>query len=165
MKKTLKLIYVIVFFIIAFLPIILMQFIKNNAQIEKRELAKMPDYIIDGKVNMNFPNEFESWFNDRMPFRSELLSFNNLLKSEFLKTPSSNVIVGNDGYLFYESESKDYMDTNSMNDSEITSIAITISLMQEAINNQNGNFTFVIMPNNPIIYRLLFTLTVLFHLW
>ncbi len=152
MKKLIKIIYITTFLIISILPIILMQFIKNDKQIEKKALTKMPNYIINGKINMNFPNEFESWFNDNMPFRSELLSFNNIIKSEILKVPSSNVITGKNGYLFYESESKDYMNTNEMTESEINSITITMSLIQEQINKNNGNFTFVIMPNKSTIY-------------
>ena len=152
MKKIFKLVYIIIFLVMCITPIILMQFIKNDAQIEKKELAKMPDYITNGKINMNYPDEFESWFNDHMPFRSELLSVNNLLKSELLKAPSSNVIVGKDGYLFYTTESKDYMNTNAMTDSEINSVAITMSLMERFVNERNGHFVVVIMPNKSTVY-------------
>ena len=73
MKKIFKLVYIIIFLVMCITPIILMQFIKNDAQIEKKELAKMPDYIVDSKINMNYPDEFESWFNDRFGFRKNLI--------------------------------------------------------------------------------------------
>ena len=92
--KKLKIIYIVLLIIICFLPLVLMPFFKNNAEIEKRELTELPSFIKDGKFNVDFSTEFESWFNDRLPLRAYLLSASNYIKSELLKAPSSNVIVG-----------------------------------------------------------------------
>ena len=152
MKKAFKIIYIIIFFIICAAPLCLMPIAPSNAEIEKRELTKFPAYMEEGRLNVDFSNQFESWLNDRIPYRAELLAASNMLKSELLHAPSSNVIVGKDGWLFYETESADYMDTNAMTDDQIKAAAVTLSLIEEAIEDKGGHFLFVPMPNKASVY-------------
>ena len=107
MSKIFKWIYTVIFFILCCLPLALMPFVKSNEQIEKKALTDMPAYLKDGRLNLEFSDQFESWLNDRMPLRSQLLTSANFLKGELMHVPSSNVIVGKDGWLFYNSESAD----------------------------------------------------------
>lgn len=148
-----KLIYVVVFVATCFLPLLLMPFFKNSSHLEKRELSKFPNFIENGKFNVNFSTEFESWFNDRLPLRAYLLSTSNYLKSEILKAPSSNVIVGKDGWLFYETEIDDYLNCNSLTSDQINAVGVTLSLIEEEVNNKGGNFSFVAMPNKSSVYE------------
>ena len=150
--KKIKILYILLFVIICFTPLVLMPFIKNNAEIEKRELTEFPSFINEGRFNVNFSEQFESWFNDRLPLRSYLLSTANFLKSEILKAPSSNVIVGKDGWLFYETEKADFINSNAMTDNQVNAVGITLSLIEEAINEKGGKFTFVAMPNKASVY-------------
>ena len=152
MKKGFKIVYIIVFLLICCFPLALMPFVKNNKNIEKRELTKLPKYMENGRLNVDFSTQFESWFNDRIPLRSELLSAANFVKGEVLHAPTSNVIVGKDGWLFYESEGADYMNTNAMTDSQINAAVITLSLIQENIEGKGGHFVFVPMPNKASVY-------------
>ena len=151
--KKIKIIYILLIVIICFLPLILMPFVKNDAEIEKRELTKLPVYYDEGKFNINFSTEFESWFNDRLPLRAFLLSASNFIKSEVLKAPSSNVLVGNDGWLFYDTEKADYINSNAMTEDQINSVAVTLSLIEESVNQKSGDFTFVAMPNKASVYE------------
>ncbi|MBR4513806.1 MAG: hypothetical protein IKO61_02835 [Lachnospiraceae bacterium] len=152
MKKTFKIIYIIIFFVICAAPLCLMPVAPDNGEIEKRELTKFPAYMAEGRLNVDFSNQFESWLNDRIPYRAELLAASNTIKSELLHAPSSNVIVGKDGWLFYETESADYMDTNAMTDDQIRAAAVTLSLIEENIEDRGGHFLFVPMPNKASVY-------------
>ena len=152
MKKAFKIIYIIIFFAICAAPLCLMPVAPDNGEIEKRELTKFPAYMADGRLNVDFSNQFESWLNDRIPYRAELLAASNTIKSELLHAPSSNVIVGKDGWLFYETESADYMDTNAMTDDQIRAAAVTLSLIEENIEDRGGHFLFVPMPNKASVY-------------
>ena len=152
MKKSFKVFYIIVFMMICAAPLALMPFAKKNENIEKRELAKFPKYMENGRLNVDFSTEFESWFNDRIPYRSELLTAANYIKGETLHAPTSNVIVGKDGWLFYESEGADYMNTNAMTDAQINAAVITLSLIQENVESKGGHFVFVPMPNKASVY-------------
>lgn len=152
MSKTFKWIYTVIFFILCCLPLALMSFVKSNEQIEKKALTDMPAYLKDGRLNLEFSDQFESWLNDRMPLRSQLLTSANFLKGELMHVPSSNVIVGKDGWLFYNSESADFMNTNAMTDEQVAQVAVTLSLMEEKITSAGGHFTFVPMPNKSSVY-------------
>ena len=152
MKKSFKIVYIAIFLLICVFPLALMPFVKNNENIEKRELTKFPKYMENGRLNIDFSTQFESWFNDRIPYRSELLSAANLIKGEVLHAPTSNVIVGDGGWLFYESESQDYMDTNAMTDTQVNAAAISLLLIQENVESKGGSFVFVPMPNKASVY-------------
>ena len=152
MKKAFKIAYAALFFAVCATPLALMPFVKSNAEIEKKALTEMPSFVSDGKINTDFSTQFESWFNDRLPLRSELLSAANLVKSEVLTSPSSNVITGSGGYIFFDTDKMDYMDTNAMTDNQIRSIAVTLSLIQENVMAKGGRFTFVPCPNKASVY-------------
>ncbi|MBQ8912812.1 MAG: hypothetical protein IJ054_02050 [Lachnospiraceae bacterium] len=152
MSKTFKIIYSVIFFLICLFPLILMPFFKNDASLEKRELNKMPSFISGGKLNTDFSNQFEAWFNDRIPLRAELLSAANIIKGEMLHAPTSNVIIGKDGWLFFTEEGEDYMDTTAMTENQIKAAAVTLSLIEEQIVTKGGSFLFVPMPNKASVY-------------
>lgn len=152
MKKTFKLVFVIVFIVLCSLPLLLMPIFHNDASIEKRELSKLPSYISDGKLNLKFSDEFESWFNDHLPLRSYLLSASNYISGELMQGETSNVIVGKDGWLFFASESRDYMNTNAFTEDQVKAFAVTLSLMEENVRERGGSFTFVPMPNKSSVY-------------
>ncbi len=152
MKKAFKLIYIILFVLICAAPLALMPFVKNDAKIEKRELTKLPKFMEGDRLNLSFSTTFESWFNDRIPFRAELLSAANFIKADTLHAPSSNVIDGKDGWLFYGEEGQGYMNTNAMTDAQINAAAITIDLIEECVETKGGHFTFVPAPNKASVY-------------
>ena len=152
MKKPFKIIYSIIFFLICLLPLALMPFFKNDAQLEKRELNKLPSFVADGRLNTNFSSQFEAWFNDRIPMRAEILTAANMIKGETLHAPTSNVIIGKDGWLFFEEEGDDYMNVGALTDQQVTAAAITLSLMEEQVEDKGGRFLFVPMPNKASVY-------------
>ncbi len=152
MNKIYKLIYIIVFFILCALPAALMPFFKNSAKLEKRSLTAWPSYVENGHLNVSFSDDFESAFNDRIPLRASLLTAANFIKGEVLHAATSNVIVGKDGWLFFNSEAPDYLGTKAMSEHEVRSFAITLSLVQEHIATKGGHFLFVPVPNKSSVY-------------
>ena len=152
MKKGFKIAYSILFFACLSAPLCLMPFIKPDKDIEKRELAKAPSLIEDGSINTQFSEGAEAWYNDRLPFRSKLLEGASVIKAEVFKAPSGNVIPGKDGWLFYESTAKDYMDTNALSDRKLKSTAVILSLIEENVKAGGGRFLFVPMPNKSSVY-------------
>ena len=152
MKKCLKLLYIAVFFVLCALPLVLMPFVRADEQLEKRTLNKFPAYMENGRLNVDFSDGFEAWLSDRVPLRAQLLSCANLLQGELLHAESSNVIVGRDGWLFYNAEGADYLDTNALSDDELTAISITLSLIEENVEGRGGAFTFVPVPNKASVY-------------
>lgn len=152
MNKTFKIIYSALFFLVISLPLALMPFFKNEKNLEKRALAEFPKYIEGGKLNQDFSTGFDKWLNDRVPFRAQLLSGTNFIKSEVMHTATSNVISGKEGWLFLESESPDYMNTNAMSDNEIKAFGVTLSLIEENVRARGGRFVFAPIPNKASVY-------------
>ncbi|MBR5366616.1 MAG: hypothetical protein IK132_10285 [Clostridia bacterium] len=152
MKKAFKIAYIVLFFTLLCLPMLLMPFFKNDSTLEKRSLAKLPSYLEDGRLNLDFSDQFESYASDHFPLRAELLTASNTIKGELLHAQSSNVIVGRDGWLFFNSEQADFLNTNALTDRQIRSIAVTLSLIEEDITGRGGRFAFVPVPNKSTVY-------------
>ena len=152
MNKAFRVVYSALFFIALAAPLCLMPFIKPDTDIEKRELAKAPSLIEDGSINTQFSEQAEAWYNDRLPLRSKLLEGASFIKGEVFGAPSGNVIPGKDGWLFYESTVADYMDTNALSERQISSIAVSIGLIEEKAKAMGGRFLFVPMPNKSAVY-------------
>ncbi|MCQ2408716.1 MAG: hypothetical protein MJ065_09370 [Oscillospiraceae bacterium] len=153
MKKKTRIIYISSFFAICSLPLILKPFAGDNVEIEKRDLTPLPSLTAEkGGINNDFSTQFESYTTDRLPLRAKLLSAAGYLKGELLHSPASNVICGDDGWLFFNDEKQDYMNTNALSDRDVKAVAVTLSLIQEQIRANGGRFTFVPMPNKSSIY-------------
>ena len=152
MNKVFKSVYTALFFLVCATPLCLMPFLKNDVDIEKNGMAKMPKYVDGGKLNNDFSGEFEAYFNDRIPLRPEILSAANMIKGELFHSSTSNVIVGEGGWLFYDEEKNDYMDTNAFTDNQVKAFAVTLSLIEENVTSRGGTFVFVPMPNKASIY-------------
>ena len=152
MKKACLIVYIVLFFALLCLPMALSPFFQNDASLEKRSLAKLPQYVTNEGLNLDFSDQFEAWVNDHLPLRAQLLTVSNEIRGELLRGQTANVIVGRDGWLFYRSEATDYMNTQPMTDRQIRSIAVTLSLIEEAVTARGGSFTFVPAPNKASIY-------------
>lgn len=153
MKKLTRIIYISAFFAVCALPLVMKPFACDNGEIEKRELAPLPSLTKEtGGINTDFSTQFESYTNDRLPLRAELLAAAGYLKGELLHSETSNVICGRDGWLFFKDEKMDYMNTNALSDREIKAAAATLSLIQEWVLANGGRFTFVPMPNKSSVY-------------
>lgn len=152
MKKKIKLIFCVIFFMICCLPMAALPFVRNHQNIEKKKEAEFPKLIVRGKINMDFSNDAQNYLNQRLPFRSYMLTAANFLKTNILRADSANVIQGKDDWLFYGGTVKDYMNTDAMTDRELNCIAITLSLLQENVKTKGGNFLFVPIPNKNCVY-------------
>ncbi len=154
MKKAFQIAYAAVFLAVCALPLALKPFTGKNADLEKKaEEEQLPSFLReDGGINNDFSTEFESYANEQLPLRAELLTAAGFVKGELLHSPSSNVICGKDGWLFFRDEQADFMDTNAMTDRELRAAAVTLSLIQERVTAEGGRFTFVPMPNKSSVY-------------
>ncbi len=152
MSKKFKIIYSVLFFLFLTVVFALLPITESSAYIEKRSPLKLPGYVEEGKLNMDFSTEFEAWINDKVPFRAYFLSAANFIKGEVLHAPTSNVITGKGGWLYYNNESEDFMNTNALTEEQVRSVCVTLSLIEERIEGTGGKFTFVAMPNKASIY-------------
>lgn len=157
MKKIRNIIYIIAFMALCFAPMILFLFSysgngKKENTIEKTVAVEFPKYINEKGINTSFGDECESWVNQNIPYRGWILSKINLLLSDGIKNPTSNVIAGKDGWVYSVETVDDYMDTNAMSEEELKALGCTLSLIQEKVKLSGGDFLFVPVPNKNTIY-------------
>lgn len=108
---------------------------------------------LTGVTYLNFSEKFDEYVSKGFGFRNELININNTLKyTLFRQSGEDSVIVGKDGWLFYESALGDYNGTNVLTDDEIQKLAKIIELMSENIRSEGKEFVFVCAPNKMEIY-------------
>ncbi len=147
MKRSFRIAYCVLFFVLICLPSALMPFLRNDAGLEKRDPVPFPPFVSDGHLNQDFSDGFEAWMNDRLPLRAVLLTASNTIRGELLREQSANVIVGRDGWLFFASEAPDYLGTNVLSDEQLRTAAVSLSLMREKTEASGGRFLFAPVPN------------------
>lgn len=94
----------ILFLLMIFVPISVMKFTRESSisQVEKRRLAKQPQLHFTLEAIQTYPRQYEDYFNDHFGLRSKFIWLYNSLFVSLLKTsPSLDVIVGKDKWLYY----------------------------------------------------------------
>ncbi len=146
-------IFIFIFFLISILPLALMFVPNDKTQLANEVLAEPPVLVVDGNLNVNYPSQFSDYFDDNFGLRRQMIAVHNkLVATVFGESAEKKVILGKDGWLFYEETLDDYQSTNRFTDQEIKNICTTLSLMQEYCNQNNMKFVFTVAPNKNSLY-------------
>lgn len=104
----------------------------------------------------SFAASFEDYYNNNVPFRSQLITFNSLVDLNFFKEKSINdkVVVGDNDWLFYSAESdiEDFKGTNLFSQTELELIADNLLTSKEFLERRDIEFVLFIAPNKETIY-------------
>ena len=155
----LKIIYIAFLGIICaswILWIFLSQFIRveNN---ENRNLRTAPG-IASVADYQKFPEWFEEFLNDHMPFRNQLIALNRMTDYYvFGNIQHEEVAIGKDGWLFYCSEADGnpracYQGTNLLTDVRLKEYAENLLKQRDYLAEQGIEFVIFIAPNKERIY-------------
>lgn len=160
MEKIKRGLYILMFLILLALPVVIYPYLGEKVDgenYEKRAMSEKPVLTIDNFTD--FPNRYEAYFNDAMPFRSALIELNSLIDlSVFKISPLSHVLIGDDGFLFYHPNGTDgdpigdYMGTTSYTDQEIRLIAHRLLRAQYDLEKDGRKFAVLIAPNKESMY-------------
>lgn len=116
-------------------------------------LSDKPLLSADGKFNDNYLSDLSGYINDRFFLRQELISLNNLISAElFGVSGSDSIILGKNGWLYYESTLDDYTGLNALSEREIFAAANNVRLMQEYCESKGIKFAFMVAPNKNSLY-------------
>ncbi|MBR6647047.1 MAG: hypothetical protein IKL09_05970, partial [Clostridia bacterium] len=77
-------IYSALFLTVCLVPAVCTPFFKGDASKEKRESAKLPSFLNEGKINTAFFKEFENYFSENFAFRQQLVTADGRLKSALM---------------------------------------------------------------------------------
>lgn len=122
---------------------------------ENRVLAEFPS-LNDG---VYFFDGLTQWFSDHMPYKNQLVSIHSdLFMSLFNTTPNPRVVVGEDGWLFYnnydaENPIDDILGRTSFSPEETEIIEKNLQEAGVYAKENGALFVFLLPPNKESIYR------------
>ncbi len=162
MKNSKNEILLTAFFIVFIsLPPLIYPFIKNKMDLTNYENRPMTSIntVLDSNYKTFFTN-FEDFFNDNLPFKNELQKLRAIIKYSVFTTPSSQkVIIGSNGWLFYNSgvdgitnEVGDYQKTTRFTDTEYEIIKENLISVQNKLKKNGKSFSLLIPSNKSTIY-------------
>lgn len=118
---------------------------------ENRALAKWPEKAKDIKA---FVQGVESWFNDHLAFRDQLIETNLRMDLALGESPTSTVILGTNGWLFFNEfdEDKDLRGEIVLDEADREALVTAQSAMQAYLKDRGASYYVVIAPNKQTIY-------------
>lgn len=159
MKKN-DLIIVITFILFLIGPNISYFFLKNKMDLtnyENRNLYTKPTLTYNDILN--YPKNYENYFNDNLPFKNEIRKIRSQILYKFGVSANSSVIIGKEGWLFYNSSSRgdldtilDYRKTNSYTREEKENIKNNLIETNNYLNEKDIDFYILVAPNKENVY-------------
>lgn len=119
-----------------------------NEQLSEKPAIKNED----GSFNTDYLSGLQSYVNDRFYLRQKLISMDRKLTGLMGVSGESSVILGKDGWLFFEKTLADYTDTDPLSNRELFSAASNVALMEEYCEKNGKEFTFIVAPNKNSLY-------------
>ena len=149
MKKGIEIAFVVLFFALCLIPGLGMLILPEEENRANQVLTAEPDLLeSDGSLNWSYFSEFQDYFADHFAFRQELITMNaEFLDTLFQTSNTDQVVIGKDGWLFYESTIGDYLNIPTMTERSAANAAISLSLMQEYAEKNGARFIFMVAPN------------------
>ncbi len=123
---------------------------------EKRELAPMPSLSLD--TIETFPTEFEAFFDDHLPWRSDIIQLNtsiDLLVFDTVDNPK--VIRGKNDWLFYKnaldlSPLDSYIKGSLFTPEELGQITDILTKINDIAEKNDVQFVLVMIPDKERVY-------------
>ena len=116
------------------------------------QLAKPPELVSDGVYNPDLLSDAAAWVGDHFFLRQELITLHNRLSAVVLTSGAEDVVLGSNGWLYYDSTMDNYTTQNLMTHRELFSAATNLELMASYCREQGKQFSFVIAPNKNALY-------------
>ncbi len=160
-KNPCGMILIIVFLLfVAFYPVGGLAY-KGSAStdMEKRTLAEFPE--ISRANYPQFSAQFGNYLKDHLPFRTEVTRAYNSFLVNVCKTSSDDaVILGKEGWLFYNSHARDaatneiidYTGESLYREDQLANIAAEVNAANEYCKSVDSTLVFVLAPNKSSVY-------------
>ncbi len=124
-----------------------------DANIENRSKTEKP--LIAIETLSNFPEKYESYFNDIFVFRSSLIQLNSLLKAGLLNSSTNkDVLMGKNGWLFIETGNNIdiYRNVYPLTDESLTKIVENQIMYKEYFESIGAKYILVLAPSKVSVY-------------
>ncbi len=158
MGKNKSLMWIIMFLIMTASPVITYFFLGqyvDSDNYENRNRASRP--ILTAENYEVFPDEYEIYYNDNIPFRNQLIKFHNSI-DYFLFHQSSNedVEIGKNGWLFFSESGSSPIEQSlgywNFTADQLQTIADNLVCTKRVLADFGTEFVLFIAPNKETIY-------------
>lgn len=160
MSKRITSAYVAVFLLLFIMPSIIYFFFGDffdRASSEQRSTAEKPTFSLESIAD--YPKAYEAYYNDHVPFRTQMIEANSILDYFLFKqSPVSKVIIGKDGWLFYNPAGTDgdpvadFNGENLYSLEQLQAMAENLISTRDALQADGKEFVIYIAPNKECIY-------------
>ena len=154
MKKWEKAAFAAASSVLLLIPVYTMPFVgpSSATNAEKRELAAFPALFEEGKFNTAFFDGVGDYLADRFTFRSELVTAQSDLTGAFGVSSKEDVIMGSDGWLYFDKTMPDYMGKTSLTALQAARLQRVGDLMAEYVEGHGASFALTVVPNKATVY-------------
>ena len=154
-KKENIIAWIIVFIFLICIPCLfwplLKPFVSSRSNNENRVVSELP--CLTKETIFEYPVLWETYFSDNLPYRDILIETDAALSYYFLgESVSEQVIVGEEGWLFYEGELADYKRNNLYSQEELEKIKNDVLETQRYFDEKGIKFIIFIAPNKVSVY-------------
>ena len=160
MNKAKKYVMLIIFLVLTAGTWVLWPVSKNHLDTENHEnraLSEFPE--VAGTSPRDFISGLQTYFNDRLPFKKQLVAMDSAIDYYgFHSSSSSKVIVGKNGWLFYNDLQDGnpiacYKGEDRLTDEQLANIAATLVTSRDNLLKEGIEFVIFIAPNKERIYQ------------
>ena len=146
-------IYMVLILGICLIPLLMAGRGQSVRTAENRTPAPWPELLSDGSFNWEYLQEAGAYFTDHFGFRQELVAADAWLRSSLFEvSPVESVIVGKNGWLYYEATLDDFQHNNGVSERMLFNMAHNVALMQEYTQMLGKTFIFTVAPNKNSLY-------------
>ncbi|MBR6275168.1 MAG: hypothetical protein IKR27_09205 [Lachnospiraceae bacterium] len=146
-------VYITIYLLILIIPAVMMPFSKNSGDSEKRELAKAPSLVKEGRLNEDFREELDQYLSDHIGLRNAMVTLSNrVMGGIFSESAVDSVIKGKDGWLFFAEDKNDYLNVATISKRNAVNIARSYRMVQDNLKKQGSDFVFAVVPNKSSLY-------------
>lgn len=127
---------------------------RSSEAIENRDLQELPAIVeADGSLNLNILSDLGSYFEERFPMRSALISWDtDLNRMLFDESGIESVICGSDDWLYYHETLDDYMGVDQLDERGMAAFAYDCKYLSDYIEGMGAKAIFTIAPNKNTVY-------------
>lgn len=157
MKKKTAALWLICFALLLLLPRVVWTVAADKFETDATENAvanQLPKLTKD--TWLTYGMQFETVYNNNVPFRSQLITLNSLMDLNVFweKSINDKVVIGDNDWLFYSAESdiEDYKGSNLFSQMDLEIIADNLLTSKTYLDNRGIEFVLFIAPNKETIY-------------
>ncbi len=149
----LRVVWIVLFLAFCLVPGLGMALVGETQPSANEILAGKPKLVQkNGGLNERYLNDLSDYIADRFAFRKNLINaWAELNEKLFHSSAEEQVLLGNDGWLYYASTLDDYMG-RAMSDEDLELCAAYLASLQREAESRGARFFFTIAPNKNSLY-------------